>query len=101
MKYVFKSKALQAQQAKQAERAQQATTLFNQISSQFLKVKQRVEELWGERGVNRAVRVSDLSTLKDLSPNPGGDDGSARLYSDVELIKEALKKIANSKGAAE
>lgn len=101
--YVFKSKAMQAQQAKQAEREQKASTVLAQIGAQFVRVKQRVEELWGERGTNRAVRQRDFAAVKEMGTlrDEDGNYNAVRTAKQLDEIKTILIKIADSKGASE
>lgn len=100
MAYQFKSKTLQAIQAK---REQQAREVVTGIAADFNRVKQKVEELYGERGQNSAVRRQELAaaaTVKMLSGSIGRDGDVTyqefnRLRADVENLYKLLAQIAN------
>lgn len=103
MAYIFKSKALQAQNAKNAKNAEReasARSLLAQIGAQFVRVKQSVEELWGERGSNRALRVSDFAVFKARRARRDNDYTMADVRRDIADIKAKLAKIAEIKGPA-
>lgn len=93
----FKSKTLQAIQDKKVAEKQSAA---DKIIQAFTRVKQRVDELVGERKGNRAIRQSDFDPARTvrLKSEPVGDIPSPtefnRLRTDVENIYRLLAKIA-------
>jgi hypothetical protein len=102
MAYQFKSKTLQAIQAK---REQQAREVVTGIAADFNRVKQKVEELYGERGQNSAVRRTELSPAPSagMKTEAIARDGDVtyqefnRLRTDVENLYKLLSQIANKK----
>jgi hypothetical protein len=100
MAYQFKSKTLQAIQAK---REQQAREVVTGIAADFNRVKQKVEELYGERGQNSAVRRQELAAaatvkLKSAAIGFGGEvtiNDFNKLRADVENLYKLLAQIAN------
>jgi hypothetical protein len=100
MAYQFKSKTLQAIQAK---REQQAREVVTGIAADFNRVKQKVEELYGERGQNSAVRRQELAAaatvkLKSAAIGFGGEvtiNDFNNLRADVENLYKLLAQIAN------
>lgn len=100
MAYQFKSKTLQAIQAK---REQQAREVVTGIAADFNRVKQKVEELYGERGQNSAVRRQELAAAATVKPQSaaigfGGDvtvGDFNKLRADVENLYKLLAQIAN------
>ncbi len=100
MAYQFKSKTLQAIQAK---REQQAREVVTGIAADFNRVKQKVEELYGERGQDSAVRRQELASaatvkLKSAAIGFGGEvtmNDFNNLRADVENLYKLLAQIAN------
>ena len=100
MAYQFKSKTLQAIQAK---REQQAREVVTGIAADFNRVKQKVEELYGERGQDSAVRRQELASAATVKPKSaaigfGGDvtiNDFNNLRADVENLYKLLAQIAN------
>ncbi len=98
MAYQFKSKTLQAIQAK---REQQAREVVTGIAADFNRVKQKVEELYGERGQNSAIRRQELAGLTRVKIKTGGilvettmEQRIAALQEDVENLYKLLAQIA-------
>ena len=100
MAYQFKSKTPQAIQAK---RQQQAREVVTGIAADFNRVKQKVEELYGERGQDSAVRRQELASaatvkLKSAAIGFGGEvtiNDFNNLRADVENLYKLLAQIAN------
>lgn len=100
MAYQFKSKTLQAIQAK---REQQAREVVTGIAADFNRVKQKVEELYGERVQNSAVRRQEFSAAGTVKMQSEVLQRSAdvtylefnRLRADVENVYRLLAQIAN------
>lgn len=100
MAYQFKSKTLQAIQAK---REQQAREVVTGIAADFNRVKQKVEELYGDRVQDSAVRRQEFAAAGTVKMQSGlvSRDGDVtylefnRLRADVENIYILLAQIAN------
>lgn len=100
--YVFKSQALRDQQARNEAKEKEARSLLAKIGAEFVRIKQNVEELWGERGSNRAARQKDFSVFATMG-KIRKDDGAYEIntvVAEIEKIKEELAKIARAKGAS-
>lgn len=94
----YKSKAMQQLAAR---RQDQATALYKKTVTDVLRAKQKLEELLGERGQNRAVRRADFKKIASVKLQSDAYGVSLEtLAADMKAIHGALIDISNILGTS-